>query len=191
MLVVSDIDDVFLPKPTDLLVNLAESRSAIENLLGRLNDMFQDNTVIGSALGPALQAAFKLMVRNSEYPFGWNTYHGPFQSHIGGKIVTLSSSLPTIGAGALKNREDPKILGTSKVVIFCVIHSNFRCSSWCFRNQACCSLRRHSTRHLLSSALELKSLSTCSCSALHTRMLRPWVSLCVFAKSAISMVLTS
>ncbi len=124
MLVVSDIDDVFLPKPTDLLVNLAESRSAIENLLGRLNDMFQDNTVIGSALGPALQAAFKLMVRNSEYPFGWNTYHGPFQSHIGGKIVTLSSSLPTIGAGALKNREDPKILGTSKVVIFYVIQTS-------------------------------------------------------------------
>lgn len=27
----------------------------------------------------------------------------------------LSSTLPSIGAGALKNREDPKILGTSKV----------------------------------------------------------------------------
>lgn len=62
MLVVSDIEDVFLPKPTDLLVNLAESRPAIENLLGRLNDMFQENTIVGSALGPALQAAFKMMV---------------------------------------------------------------------------------------------------------------------------------
>ena len=64
MLVVSDIDDVFLPKPTDLLVNLTESRPAIENLLGRLNDMFQENHIIGSALGPALQAAFKMMVRS-------------------------------------------------------------------------------------------------------------------------------
>ena len=63
MLVVSDIDDVFLPKPTDLLVNLTESRPAIENLLGRLNDMFQENHIIGSALGSALQAAFKMMVR--------------------------------------------------------------------------------------------------------------------------------
>lgn len=62
MLVVSDIDDVFLPKPTDLLVNLTESRASIESLLGRLNDMFQDNHVIGSAMGPALQAGFKLMV---------------------------------------------------------------------------------------------------------------------------------
>lgn len=64
MLVVSDIDDVFLPKPTDLLINLAESRASLEVLLGRIGEMFQDNTVIGSALGPALQAGFKLMVRS-------------------------------------------------------------------------------------------------------------------------------
>ncbi|KAJ3529818.1 hypothetical protein NMY22_g8837 [Coprinellus aureogranulatus] len=96
MLVVSDIDDVFLPKPNDLLVNLAESRESIENLLDKIGSMFQDNSIIGSALGPALQAGFKLM------------------SPIGGKIMVLSSSLPSVGAGALKNREDPKILGTSK-----------------------------------------------------------------------------
>lgn len=62
MLVVSDIDDVFLPKPTDLLVNLSEARPALEALLGRIGDMFQDNSIIGSALGPALQAGSKLMV---------------------------------------------------------------------------------------------------------------------------------
>lgn len=63
MLVVSDIDDVFLPKPTDLLINLQEGRQALEALLGRLSDMFQDNHTVGSALGPALQAGFQLMVR--------------------------------------------------------------------------------------------------------------------------------
>ncbi|KAJ8589364.1 protein transporter SEC24 [Rhizopogon salebrosus TDB-379] len=96
MLVVSDVDDVFLPKPTDLLVNLTEARQSLESLLGRVNDMFQDNHTVGSAMGPALQAGFKLM------------------APIGGKIIVLSSSLPNIGAGALKNREDLKILGTSK-----------------------------------------------------------------------------
>ncbi|KAG2008235.1 protein transporter SEC24 [Coprinopsis cinerea AmutBmut pab1-1] len=96
MLVVSDIDDVFLPKPNDLLVNLAESRESLENLLDKIGAMFQDNSIIGSAMGPALQAGFKLM------------------SPIGGKIMVLSSSLPSVGAGALKNREDPKILGTAK-----------------------------------------------------------------------------
>jgi protein transport protein SEC24 len=60
---VSDLEDVFLPKPTDLLLNLTEARTGIEALLGKLNDMFQDSHAIGSALGPALQAAYKLIVR--------------------------------------------------------------------------------------------------------------------------------
>lgn len=63
MLVMSDLDDVFLPKPTDILVNLTEARASIENLLSRLSDMFQDNHTVGSALGPAMQAGFKLIVR--------------------------------------------------------------------------------------------------------------------------------
>jgi len=67
MLVVSDIDDVFLPKPNDLLINLTESRAGLEALLGKLNDMFAENHVIGSALGPALQAGFKLMVGSIRY----------------------------------------------------------------------------------------------------------------------------
>ncbi|KAF8182002.1 CPII coat sec24 protein [Pholiota molesta] len=96
MLVVSDIDDVFLPKPNDLLVNITEARASLEALLGRIGDMFQENSIIGSAMGPALQAGFKLM------------------APIGGKIIVLSSTLPSVGAGALKNREDPKILGTAK-----------------------------------------------------------------------------
>ncbi len=62
MLVMSDVDDVFLPKPNDLLVNLSECRGALESLLSRLNDMFAENHTVGSALGPALQSGFKLIV---------------------------------------------------------------------------------------------------------------------------------
>jgi hypothetical protein len=62
MLVMSDVDDVFLPKPTDLLLNLVESRNAIENLLNRIPNMFADNTVIGGAIGPGLQAGHKMIV---------------------------------------------------------------------------------------------------------------------------------
>ncbi|EJC99351.1 CPII coat sec24 protein [Fomitiporia mediterranea MF3/22] len=96
MMVVSDLDDVYLPKPNDLLVNLTEARAAIEALLGRLNEMFQESHTVGSALGPAMQAGYKLI------------------SSVGGKLVVLSSSLPSLGSGVLKNREDPKILGTAK-----------------------------------------------------------------------------
>jgi ABC-type transporter Mla subunit MlaD len=62
MLVVGDLDDVFLPKPSDILVNLAEAKTAIESLLSRLSDMFKDTHNVGNALGAALQAAFKLVV---------------------------------------------------------------------------------------------------------------------------------
>ena len=118
MLVVSDIDDVFLPKPSDLLVNLAESKQSLEALLGRINDMFQDNTIIGSALGPALQAGYRLMASSSIHKFtSILTLDTIDQSPIGGKIIVLSASLPSMGPGALKNREDPKILGTSKVCL--------------------------------------------------------------------------
>ncbi|SNX85029.1 Protein transport protein SEC24 [Melanopsichium pennsylvanicum] len=96
MLVVSDLDDVFLPKPNDLLVNLTECRAGVEALLQRLGDMYKDSLVTGSALGAALQAAYKLI------------------SPIGGKIMVLTASLPSVGPGALKNREDPKLLGTAK-----------------------------------------------------------------------------
>jgi protein transport protein SEC24 len=62
MLIVSDLDDVFIPQPEDLLVNIETSKTAIENLLKKLPDMFKNNHVVGNALGPALQAAFKLVV---------------------------------------------------------------------------------------------------------------------------------
>jgi protein transport protein SEC24 len=63
MLVMSDVDDVFLPKPTDLLLNIVESRNAIENLLNRIPSMFAENTVVGGAIGPGLQAGHKMIVR--------------------------------------------------------------------------------------------------------------------------------
>lgn len=96
MLVVSDLDDVFLPKPNDILVNLSENRAGIEALLNRLGDMFKDNTVAGSALGAGLQAAYKLVTT------------------IGGKIICLTATMPSVGPGALKRRDDAKLLGTSK-----------------------------------------------------------------------------
>lgn len=41
MLVVSDVTDVILPLPEDILVNLAESRAVVESLLDALPTMFK------------------------------------------------------------------------------------------------------------------------------------------------------
>ena len=96
MLVVSDLDEPFLPTPADLLVTLSESRQNIENFLERLQSMFQNANSTASSLGSALRAGHKLI------------------SPIGGKITVLTASLPTLGAGKLDMREDKKLLGTGK-----------------------------------------------------------------------------
>ncbi|KAI9033323.1 hypothetical protein DFJ74DRAFT_652041 [Hyaloraphidium curvatum] len=96
MLVLPDLEEVFLPQPDDLLVNLTESRKTVEALLSKLGDMFRSTHNAQNALGTALQAAYKLLLP------------------IGGKIVVLNSTLPNVGQGILKPREDPKLYGTSK-----------------------------------------------------------------------------
>ncbi|KAK3305500.1 uncharacterized protein B0T15DRAFT_555721 [Chaetomium strumarium] len=96
MLVVSDLDEPFLPVPQELLVPLTECRSSIENFLTKLPEMFVNNQNNGSCMGSALRAGHKLI------------------SPLGGKIVVLSASLPNVGYGKLDMREDKKLLGTSK-----------------------------------------------------------------------------
>ncbi|KMU88013.1 SEC24 [Coccidioides immitis H538.4] len=96
MLVVSDLDEPFLPIPGDLLVTLTECRENIEIFLDKLQEMFQNTQNGGSAMGSALRAGHKLI--------------GP----VGGKLTVLTASLPNIGYGSLEMREDKKVLGTSK-----------------------------------------------------------------------------
>ncbi|KAK0386935.1 hypothetical protein NLU13_5248 [Sarocladium strictum] len=96
LLVVSDLEEPFLPVPHDLLVPLSESRQSIEKFLQRLPEMFQNNQSNGSCMGSALRAGHKLI------------------SALGGKIVVLTASLPNVGVGKLEMREDKKLLGTSK-----------------------------------------------------------------------------
>ena len=56
------VTDVFLPTPDGLLVNLNERRQLVTDLLKQLPTMFEKNMETGNALGPALQAAYKLLV---------------------------------------------------------------------------------------------------------------------------------
>ena len=96
MLVVSDLEEPFLPVPQELLVPLSECRTNVEEFLGKLPAMFQNNHNNNSCMGSALRAGHKLI------------------SPLGGKIVVLSASLPNVGYGKLEAREDKKLLGTAK-----------------------------------------------------------------------------
>lgn len=97
MVVVTDLDDIFLPLPDDLLVNLSESRHVVDSFLDSLPNMFHDNTNVESAFGPALKAAFMVM------------------SQLGGKLLVFQSTLPSLGAGRLRLRgDDLRVYGTDK-----------------------------------------------------------------------------
>ncbi|KAL6576225.1 Protein transport protein Sec24C [Orobanche hederae] len=87
MLIVPDVQDVYTPLGSDVIVQLAEWRQHLEILLGSIPTMFQDNRTADSAFGAATKAAF-LAMKNT-----------------GGKLLVFQSVLPSTGIGSLASRE--------------------------------------------------------------------------------------
>lgn len=87
MLVVPDVQDVYTPLETELIVPLHECRPHLEQLLESIPTMFQNNKIPESAFGAAIKGAF-LAVKST-----------------GGKLLVFQSVLPSIGVGALSARE--------------------------------------------------------------------------------------
>ncbi|GAA5838242.1 hypothetical protein JCM11251_003439 [Rhodosporidiobolus azoricus] len=97
MLVVPDISDMFLPLGHDsFLVDPVESRAVIENLLDTLPKLTAETSIVEAAMGGPLKASM-LALKN-----------------LGGQLNIFQTSLPTIGPGALKHREDAKLYGSDK-----------------------------------------------------------------------------
>lgn len=90
-MVVVDIDDMFVPCPDNLLVNLNECLGLVRDLLRELPNKYRESFDTGTALGPALQAAYKLLAAT------------------GGRVTLLTTSLPNSGPGKLPAREDPSM----------------------------------------------------------------------------------
>uniref|UniRef100_A0A1I8IAW3 Vesicle coat complex copii subunit sec24/subunit sfb2 n=2 Tax=Macrostomum lignano TaxID=282301 RepID=A0A1I8IAW3_9PLAT len=88
MLVLPDLDEAAPPLHDGLLVTVSECRDAIAELLETL-PIQEFPEAPGSCLGTALQMAYKLA-----------------QSY-GGRVTAFVASLPSLGPGALQNRDDP------------------------------------------------------------------------------------
>ncbi|XP_075657285.1 protein transport protein SEC24 C-like isoform X1 [Castanea sativa] len=87
MLVVPDVQDVYTPLQTDVVVQLSECRQHLELLLESIPTMFLENRTAESAFGAATKAAFMAM------------------KSTGGRLLVFQSVLPSIGIGALSARE--------------------------------------------------------------------------------------
>nr|CAD1818545.1 unnamed protein product [Ananas comosus var. bracteatus] len=87
MLIVPDVQDVYTPLQTDLIVPLTECRQNLEQLLESIPNMFESNKVAESAFGAAIKAGFLAM------------------KSTGGKLLVFQSVLPSVGIGSLSSRE--------------------------------------------------------------------------------------
>ncbi|KAG6404126.1 hypothetical protein SASPL_136366 [Salvia splendens] len=87
ILIVPDVQDVYTPLTSDIVVQLAECREHLEILLDSIPGMFQDNRTTDSAFGAAAKAAF-LAIKST-----------------GGKLLVFQSILPSIGIGSLFARD--------------------------------------------------------------------------------------
>jgi protein transport protein SEC24 len=96
VLILPDLDDMHLPVPSDLLVNLDECRLLVDNLLQAIPSMYQLNQNPERAFGPALNVAIQL------------------GHSIGGKIISCLAGIPNQGEGSLQNRDNPRLYGTDK-----------------------------------------------------------------------------
>lgn len=83
----------------DALISMLLSLQLVQDLLASLPQMFGQTMETQSALGPALQAAFKLL------------------SPTGGRMSVFQTQLPTLGIGALKPREEPSQRANAKVCL--------------------------------------------------------------------------
>ncbi|KAM7280123.1 hypothetical protein ACFE04_007257 [Oxalis oulophora] len=87
MLIVPDVQDVYTPLETDVIVQLSECRQHLELLLESIPSMFQSSRTAESAFGAAVKAAFLAM------------------KSTGGKLLVFQSVLPSLGIGSLSARE--------------------------------------------------------------------------------------
>ncbi|XP_058818925.1 protein transport protein Sec24C [Topomyia yanbarensis] len=99
MMVVGDVQEMFMPLLDGFLVDPEESSAVIDALMEQIPKMFGDTRETETILLPALQAGLEALKA----------------SECAGKLYVFHSSLPTAEApGKLKSRDDRKLLGTDK-----------------------------------------------------------------------------
>lgn len=92
MLVMPDLEEVFLPIREGVFADAVESRNVIENLLDALPSRFQEAPMTVSGLGSAIRGCLAALAGT------------------GGQVIIFQATLPSVGAGALQPRLDESTL---------------------------------------------------------------------------------
>jgi protein transport protein SEC24 len=99
MMIVSDIEEMFVPILNGFLVCPEESKHTIDALLDSLPQMFHESKETDLVLGPVVEAGIEAFK----------------SAKCSGKLFIFHTNLPNFQApGQLKNREDKRLLGTDK-----------------------------------------------------------------------------
>ncbi|KAI9470827.1 MAG: hypothetical protein EXX96DRAFT_585864 [Benjaminiella poitrasii] len=96
MLVVSDINDMFVPLQSGFLADPLESKDVIIELLNTLPHMFKDTTRAESVFTSAVRGGLEALKAT------------------GGQVFVFQTCLPNYGADSLKPRDDKSLYGTDK-----------------------------------------------------------------------------
>ncbi|RCN27812.1 Sec23/Sec24 trunk domain protein [Ancylostoma caninum] len=88
-LIVDEVDEMFLPTHRGILVSLKKNIDAIRSFVEKLPVLFEKASSSSNCLGAALKIVHELI------------------AEIGGRITVFQATLPNIGPGCLKPREDP------------------------------------------------------------------------------------
>lgn len=87
VLVMSDVNDPFVPLHAGLFVDPLEAQEAIFSLLDRLPKLFSDSRALDCCFGAAISAAYEAL------------------KSTGGRVLLMASTLPSHGLGCLKPKE--------------------------------------------------------------------------------------
>ncbi|KAI8393470.1 Sec23/Sec24 trunk domain-containing protein [Radiomyces spectabilis] len=96
MMVVPDIDDLFVPLEDGFLVDPMASKDIIEELLQNLPTMFKETQKPEAVFSSAVRGGMLALQKT------------------GGQVFVFQSCLPTYGPDALKSRDDKALYGTDK-----------------------------------------------------------------------------
>ncbi|CAF4144573.1 unnamed protein product [Rotaria socialis] len=99
MMIVSDLEDIFVPLLDGFLGSPLESRSVINSLLDQIPQSFANTQETETILAPVIQSGIQAFK----------------EANCSGKIYVFSTTLPiAVAPGKLSNRDDKKLLGTDK-----------------------------------------------------------------------------